>query len=190
MQLYAAVLVARNFKIQEPLFVENFLFYDPVKDGQKRFRDKGAKSLLLWVLSHKTVLIYPWMRNPCEFTNAYRSCLVILLQRRQLNINMSFRGQIFNAQYCAYCFFLLIFSHTHCIYCFSPNSIFSRVSQKFKVQEESHLTLSPSGEFIIKLNLWTQKKLFVSKLWLGRHKLNVSSQKGEKSKKKGIAGLK
>lgn len=116
MQLYAAVLVARNFKIQEPLFVENFLFYDPVKDGQKRFRDKGAKSLLLWVFSHKTVLIYPWMRNPCEFTNAYRSCLVILLQRRQLNINMSFRGQIFNAQYCAYCFFLLIFSHTHCIY--------------------------------------------------------------------------
>lgn len=47
MQLYAAVLVARNFKIQEPLLVENFLFYDPVKDGQKRFRDKGAKSPLL-----------------------------------------------------------------------------------------------------------------------------------------------
>lgn len=76
--------------------LRTFLFYDLVKDGQKRFRDKGAKPLLLWALSHKTALIYPWMRNLCEFTNAYRSCLVILLQR-QLNINMSFRGQIFNA---------------------------------------------------------------------------------------------
>lgn len=33
-------------------------------------------------------------------------------------------------------------------------------------------------------------KLFVSKLWWGRHKPDVSSSKGEISKKKGIAGLK